>query len=99
MSRSAGPAAAAVLAALVLGVAWSGLVVGAGGAHLAGLCALALLPAAASLAPRGRPLAVAAALALSVPLVLALALRRPAGAHGRIGTASPQPMRRWLGSR
>ncbi|MGD9694597.1 MAG: transglutaminaseTgpA domain-containing protein [Thermoleophilia bacterium] len=76
---AAGPAAAALVAVVVLAVAWNGLYREVGANHVAALCILALLPAAASLAPRGRVAAVAAALLVAVPTTLALALRRPVG--------------------
>ena len=80
MSRSPreGPAVAAALALVVLMVAWAGLYEGIRWPHLAGLCAVAALPAIAASSARARgPLLVAAVL-VGVPVVLGMALRHSA---------------------
>ncbi len=70
-----GPAAAAALALVVLVIAWAGLYEGVRWPHLAGLCAVAALPAIAASSRRWRAPLVVAAVALAVPLVLAMSLR------------------------
>ena len=70
-----GPAAATALALAVLVVAWAGLYEGVRWPHLAGLCAVAALPAIAASTTRWRAPLVAAAVVVAVPTVLAMALR------------------------
>jgi transglutaminase-like putative cysteine protease len=72
----AGPAAAAALASLVLGVAWAGLFEDVGAGHVAALCAVAALPAVAATAPRARVALIALAGLAASALALGLALRR-----------------------
>jgi transglutaminase-like putative cysteine protease len=71
----AGPAAAAVVAVAVLGVAWTRLYEGVGAWHIVLLCAVAALPAAATAVPRVRSLAPAAATLAAIIIVFALSLR------------------------
>ncbi len=71
----AGPVAAALVAVAVLAVAWTRLYDGVGAWHVVALCAVAALPAAATLLPRGRSLAPAAATLAAVVIVFALAVR------------------------
>jgi hypothetical protein len=56
-------------------VAWTGLYEGVGWPHLAGLCAVAALPAIAASSRRWRAPLTAAVVVLAVPLVLAMSLR------------------------
>src|SRR5215207_901935 len=56
-------------------IAWAGLYEGVRWPHLAGLCAVASLPAIAASTRRRRASLVAAGLVLAVPLVLAMSLR------------------------
>lgn len=60
----------------MLGIGWAGLYRGVGAGHLVALCAVAALPAAASMVPRLRGPLVAAAAVAAVPLALGLAMRR-----------------------
>ena len=73
--RLAGPIAAAVVAVAVLAVAWERLYDGVGTGHVIALCAIAALPSAAAILPRGRSLVAAAATLGAIIVVLALALR------------------------
>ena len=75
MSPREGPAAATALALAVLTVAWSGLYEGVRWPHVAGLCAVAALPAIAASFSRARAALVAASVAVAVPLLLAMSLR------------------------
>ena len=76
VSRShAGPLAATTVAVGTLLVAWAGLYRDVGTGHLLALCVVAVLPALAALAIRGRPGLVVAAVVVAVPLALSLALR------------------------
>ena len=78
MSRRslAGPAAAAALALVVLGVSWAGLTEEVGAGHVLALCAVAALPAIAATAPRARVALIALAGLAATALALGLALRR-----------------------
>jgi transglutaminase-like putative cysteine protease len=78
MSRSpaAGPAAAALLALLILGTAWTALYEGPSGARVLALGGLALAPAAVMVWRRGGGAWALAAAVVALPLALALATRR-----------------------
>ncbi len=75
MSPREGPAAATALALAVLAFAWSGLYEGIRWPHVAGLCAVAALPAIAASFSRARAALVTASVIVAVPLVLAMSLR------------------------
>ncbi len=70
-----GSVAAAILAQLVLVVAWTGLYREVGSAHLVVLCGGGSLPALAALLPRARTVAMAVAALVAIPVALALATR------------------------
>ena len=77
MSRDGAPVAGAAIALGVLAVAWAGLYEDVGAGRLLLLCLLGALPTLAALAPRARPVAIAAAGLVALPMALALATRGP----------------------
>ncbi|HMN99594.1 MAG TPA: transglutaminase-like domain-containing protein [Miltoncostaeaceae bacterium] len=93
--------AAALLAALVLVIGWAGLFEDQGAGRLVALAVLALLPVAASRAPRARAAAVTGALAVAALAIAAIAARTSpfalvaldGDAWSRVGAILPDGLR------